>query len=675
MRILPHPGLPGVVTLVLVLAGAVRTGAAPARAAGNDDCLGCHGAGADVVDLDAQHRVDAAAFAASIHAAAGLGCIDCHAGKGDFPHAPDAAPARCSTCHADAAKAFAGSVHGHIGDKRNGSSPFPAADPCAKCHGVHDVRAVDDAQSRVYFRNIPKTCGSCHQDLAIVGPGGLTTAPFDDYQKSVHGLKLEDPNAKPAVCTDCHGSHDIKLAKDPSSPINPFNVPATCGLCHKQEFADFSGSVHGLAAARGVTAAPTCPDCHGIHTIKLVAAAGATPAEERLVRTTCPACHASDALTSARGVKDQRVASYFGSYHGLASKRGSERVADCASCHGIHAIYPSSDPRSRVAAANLQTTCGGCHPGASVQFTRGPVHFQATGEASQDVVIARWVSRVYWVLLFAVIGGMLAHNAIILSWHVRRRLRDERAGPERLRFSRTQMAQHAILTVSFFTLVFTGFMLAYPDTWWSRLFLQLGLTESTRRWVHRVAALVMIAAGLQHVIWALFTPYGRAEIRRILPRLRDWDQLRQNLRFHLGRSDLPAAFAKYDYPAKAEYWALVWGTVVMALTGFVLWFPVWATSLFPFWIVKVSQVIHLFEAWLATLAILVFHFFYVIAHPEIYPLSFAMFRGTMPAAHARHHHPQWVEEEASPAPVAAPAAASGSESGAGASAKDTTPVG
>jgi cytochrome b subunit of formate dehydrogenase len=65
--------------------------------------------------------------------------------------------------------------------------------------------------------------------------------------------------------------------------------------------------------------------------------------------------------------------------------------------------------------------------------------------------------------------------------------------------------------------------------------------------------------------------------------------------------------------------------------------------------VKVSEVIHLFEAWLATLAILIFHFFYVIAHPEVYPISLAMFHGRMPEEHAKHHHPRWSEEGMGPA--------------------------
>ncbi len=97
-----------------------------------------------------------------------------------------------------------------------------------------------------------------------------------------------------------------------------------------------------------------------------------------------------------------------------------------------------------------------------------------------------------------------------------------------------------------------------------------------------------------------------------------------------------------------EYWWVVWGTAIMGLTGIILWFPVWATSFLPFWAVKVSEVVHLFEAWLATLAILVFHFFYVFGHPDVYPFNTSMVNGRMTEKEAKHHHPAWEKEDPPP---------------------------
>ncbi|MBI2952638.1 hypothetical protein HYY27_11110 [bacterium] len=117
----------------------------------------------------------------------------------------------------------------------------------------------------------------------------------------------------------------------------------------------------------------------------------------------------------------------------------------------------------------------------------------------------------------------------------------------------------------------------------------------------------------------------------------------QNLRYHLGRTGDPPRFDRYSYIEKAEYLALIWGTGVMAVTGLMLWFPVEATSWLPGWAVRVAEVIHYYEAWLATLAILVWHFFFVMFHPGEYPMSATWLDGKVTEEELRHHHPQEYE--------------------------------
>ena len=626
------------VPLGVALATVLALSVCPSVSWAQEACLECHNAADPAADLG----IDVAAWSASIHAEIGLECSDCH--TGEDPHDTSVPAASCADCHDDAAVEFARSVHGESHQRNGEAEAWPEGEACSVCHGVHDARAVADPESRVHITRIAQTCGQCHGDLAIVQAFGLSTAPFDNYQNSVHGLANGDPDRQPAACTDCHSAHLVLRASDPESLINPFRIATTCGTCHAEESEQYLGSVHGVAFARGVSASPTCTDCHGIHSIRVVPEEGATPLEERLVRSTCVTCHSSEALMGEYGIASARVRSYQATYHGLALKRGTTAVADCASCHGIHAIYPSSDPNSSVAPANLEATCGHCHPGAGEQFANSPVHF-AVGEPDVGTVITNWVRWSYWALIAVVIGGMLLHNGIIVGYHIRRKVQREKAQACRPRFSRGQVLQHGILLVSFTVLAISGFALAYPDFWWSRLLEGLGLTEPIRRWLHRAAAVGLLAAAAYHVAWIVGTAYGRAELRRILPGWHDLRAVVRNLRFHLGRADRPPEFAKYDYPAKVEYWAVVWGTAIMGLTGIVLWFPVWATSFLPSWSITVSQVIHLLEAWLATLAILLFHFFYVFGHPEVYPVNLAMFSGKMTEKEARHRHGQWLAEE------------------------------
>lgn len=621
--------------------GAVLFLAGPAVA--DEECLECHARGEDIVEP--HQEIDAEAYEASIHYEMDFACTDCHS-EGDFEEVPHegVGVASCADCHEDAEEEFAASVHAGVdafGDES-----------CGKCHSVHEIRAIDDPGARTFANNQPGTCGQCHADDQVVGDLGLDPRLIAMYQGSVHGLALaRDDGQQPAVCSDCHGGHAILRANDPASRINPFNLPDTCGECHADVSEIYVTSVHGEAFMKGRTAAPTCTVCHGIHSIRHVPEPGATAQEARLVRTTCTSCHASEGLMSSLGVDASRVASYEASFHGLVRGRGETAVADCASCHGVHDIYNSSDIRSTVHVDNLQETCGDCHPGASAQFASTPVHYTGNASVLSDAnadtgtVVIEWVRQIYWILLFGVLGGMAVHNLIIMSWYLRRNWKRDRAAKMRRRFDTAQVIQHAMLVTSFTVLVISGFMLAYPDTWWGRLMVELGVSEGIRRWIHRGAAIVMIAASFIHVFWMFGTSYGRQELKRIAPAMRDVREVVQNMKFHLGASDRPAAFAKYDYPAKAEYWALVWGTVVMALTGLMLWFPVITTSFLPGWTIKLAEVIHLFEAWLATLAIIIFHFFYVFGHPEVYPLSFSMFHGGMREELAHHHHPGWDDDE------------------------------
>jgi cytochrome b subunit of formate dehydrogenase len=108
--------------------------------------------------------------------------------------------------------------------------------------------------------------------------------------------------------------------------------------------------------------------------------------------------------------------------------------------------------------------------------------------------------------------------------------------------------------------------------------------------------------------------------------------------YYLRLSKKHPTFHKYDYTEKAEYWALIWGTIVMGVTGFILWFPTMVGDWAPVWLIKVSEIIHFYEAILATLAIIVWHWFFVIFRPSEYPMSFAWISGGVTLAKYKEHH-------------------------------------
>ncbi len=597
----------------------------------DSDCLTCHSDTTLTKDVNGKQIslfVDENKLKHSIHGGM-FSCVDCHKDVKSLAHDTPPAKVRCADCHADAQDAYAHSVHGIA--RKTGS---PAA-ACQDCHGgAHEVLAADDPKSPVSHENVPYTCGRCHGQRFLMESRGQTAQPFISYQESVHGRATEKGSQKAAVCTDCHGTHAILQANDPKSPIYKFNVPATCGKCHADIDNTFMQSIHGQALKRGSQMAPACTDCHGIHSIKSHSDPNSPAAEQNVSRDICARCHEGVRLSQEFGVPGGRVTSYFDSYHGLASEGGSVVAANCSSCHGVHNILPSSDPRSTISRTNLDATCGKCHQGVTQKFTQTRVH-QGDGIHPNDIgsIAVRWIRIIYIALILLVIGAMFAHNAII--WRRKAVERRRMQNPFMVRMTTNQRWQHLILLVSFVILVITGFALRFPDTWFAHVF---GMGEHWRSIIHRVAGVVLMGAGIYHVFYLAAAREGRRLIRDLMPKPRDGFDACNTMLYYLGLKSEKPKFGRFSYAEKAEYWALVWGTALMGLTGVMLWAKVWVGNMLARWWVDIAAAVHFYEAILATLAILVWHFYQVFLDPDVYPMNWAWWDGKMPVEHYKHEH-------------------------------------
>jgi formate dehydrogenase gamma subunit len=509
---------------------------------------------------------------------------------------------------------------------------------CLDCHAVggdmSTILSADNPKSTIYRANIAQTCGKCHSNPSLMANGGITNRPFLAYQESVHGKALSHGNLKAAVCTDCHKSHDILPGTEAQSPISKFNVAATCGKCHGQISADFSESVHGTSLARGNYQSPNCTDCHGIHSIK-----SHQDSRQTLGLVSCSQCHDGVRLTQDYGIEAGRVTSFQDSYHGRAKKLGSDVVADCASCHGVHNILPSNNPKSLIHPNNLVTTCGQCHLGASSNFAVGKVHLDTLASKDIGSVGIGWVRAIYLVLIVGLVGGMIAHNGLI--WYRKIVARRNQEVRTILRMSVNQRIQHWLLLTSFIVLVLSGFALEYPDTWLGWF---AGGSETVRRTVHRFAAVVMIVVGFYHLFYLAFYKEGRQWVYDMLPCWKDFTDLYQNIKFYLFMKGDKPKFARFRYADKAEYWAVIWGTVIMGITGLMIWFKVGMFGFLPRWAIDIAIAIHFYEAILATLAIIVWHFYHVIFDPDVYPLNWAFYDGKMSEEMFKEEHEQAYEE-------------------------------
>jgi formate dehydrogenase gamma subunit len=325
-----------------------------------------------------------------------------------------------------------------------------------------------------------------------------------------------------------------------------------------------------------------------------------------------------------------RVKTFFESYHGLAAQYGSTLAANCASCHGYHRVLPSSDPRSTTHKDHLVQTCGKCHPGANANFAQSKVHVDAASAsaASDPGGQINW-----WV-----IGSMLLHNLLAFAKKVRARYRA--ADLSVLRMSLSQRWQHFVLGSSFVVLAVTGFALKFPDSWVAKL---LGSNEAFRSWSHRIAGVVLLLAGFYHLVYLASTKDGRKFFRDFLPVKKDLKDFTQNARYLAGINKVKPRFARFGYAEKMEYWAVIWGTLIMGATGLGIWLKLGVTKFLPRWIVDVALTIHYYEAILACLAILVWHFYHVIFDPDVYPLNWACWKGKVSEEWQQREHPETGE--------------------------------
>jgi predicted CXXCH cytochrome family protein len=163
-------------------------------------------------------------------------CTDCHG-------AHDVRPAgqprtlistTCGKCHSEILDVYKDSVHGHaLIEEDNADVPV-----CTSCHGVHNIQDPRTNQFRI---DTPDLCAGCHADAELMGKYGLSADVYDLYQLSWHGVDVSVYKARwptiwhdSAVCTDCHGVHNILSENDPKSMVHPDNLLITCQECHAQ---------------------------------------------------------------------------------------------------------------------------------------------------------------------------------------------------------------------------------------------------------------------------------------------------------------------------------------------------------------------------------------------------------------------------------------------------------
>lgn len=276
----------------LILFGAVTTVAQQ-----KSSCIECH------ITLEGKIGDPARSIKDDVHLSRGLSCNDCHGGdptQSDKIAAKDPRkgylgrprmvdiPAFCGKCHNDASfmkkynpalrvdqeKEYATSVHGKL--LKAGNEKVAT---CISCHGVHGIRAVNDALASVYPLNVAETCAKCHGQAERMAEFKIPTDQYMKYKSSVHAKALYDRQDLSApTCNDCHGNHG-------AAPPGLASVANVCGQCHARQGELFQASVH--KAAFDNKGLGECITCHTNHEIAAPTDAMLGTAEGSV----CVSCH------------------------------------------------------------------------------------------------------------------------------------------------------------------------------------------------------------------------------------------------------------------------------------------------------------------------------------------------------------------------------------------------
>lgn len=175
------------------------------------------------------------------------------------------------------------------------------------------------------------------------------------------------------------------------------------------------------------------------------------------------------------------------------------------------------------------------------------------------------------------------------------------------RFDRWQRWQHALLMLSFTTLTITGIPQMYSESLLGGGAIWLfGGIESTRI-IHRVAATVLMFAAIWHGGDLTYRVLVRRLRWTMLPTWKDITDFWQSMAYNIGLVKRAPELPRYNFGEKAEYWAVIWGTVIMIITGFMLWNPIATTNYLPGQVIPAALAAHGGEALLAALSILTWH--------------------------------------------------------------------
>ncbi len=202
------------------------------------------------------------------------------------------------------------------------------------------------------------------------------------------------------------------------------------------------------------------------------------------------------------------------------------------------------------------------------------------------------------------------------------------------RFRMWARIEHIILLTSFSVLGLTGLPQRYFEAPFAVNLITAMGGITTVRLVHRYAAIVLILGAVYHLLLGVYRWYVKGERMRIMLHPKDAVDIYETVKHNLGLQEEPPKMPKFNFGEKIEYWAVIWGTAVMILTGFMLWNPIAITQFLPGQFIPAAKTAHSAEALLAVLSIVVWHFYNVLVKHR----NWSIFTGDLPENQMKEEH-------------------------------------
>lgn len=209
-----------------------------------------------------------------------------------------------------------------------------------------------------------------------------------------------------------------------------------------------------------------------------------------------------------------------------------------------------------------------------------------------------------------------------------------------LRFAVSDRVLHLLLLISFTALAITGLVQKYSDgpiaIW---LIQRMGGIEQTRLF-HHTFAVILILVSIAHVVQLGYRVYVERAPLTMLPTMKDVTDFFDAMKYNLRMTNVRPHYPRFNFMEKLEYWAVVWGTILMTLTGYVLWNPILVTTWLPGEVVPASKIAHGMEAILAVLSILTWHVYFV----HLAKFNKSIFTGYISAEEMEEEHGHELEQ-------------------------------